>query len=270
MKIYGFIYKTTCLVNGKIYIGQTVRWRDKFYLGSGTAICKAIKRYGKQNFKRKILRLCYSQRELDIWEMVMIKKYNSTDKSIGYNILPGTANEFGSVNPASLPEVREKISKSHVGRFMSDETRRKISISLSGENSPMYGKHHSEDVKRKLSEKAKIRLSKKENNGMYGKRHSRQTCDKISNALRGKYTGEKNPNFGHKWTDEMKENLSKKKRGIKLSEETRNKMRVSQKRNYSIRGNPMSGKMWITNGIENKVMLKTDNIPENWYKGRTL
>ena len=76
MKIYGFIYKTTCLVNGKIYIGQTVRGRDKFYLGSGTAICEAIKRYGKQNKKRKILRLCYSQRELDIWEMVMIKKYN--------------------------------------------------------------------------------------------------------------------------------------------------------------------------------------------------
>ena len=29
-----------------------------------------------------------------------------------------------------------------------------------------------------------------------------------------------------------------------------------------------SGKMWITNGTENKMMLKNELIPTNWYKGR--
>lgn len=34
----------------------------------------------------------------------------------------------------------------------------------------------------------------------------------ISKALTGKLMGDKNPNFGNKWTDEMKKNLSEKKR----------------------------------------------------------
>lgn len=30
------------------------------------------------------------------------------------------------------------------------------------------------------------------------------------------------------------------------------------------------GKMWITNGIESKPIIKGDNIPDGWYKGRTM
>ena len=35
-------------------------------------------------------------------------------------------------------------------------------------------------------------------------------------------------------------------------------------------GNPMVDKHWITNGIECKVVLKTDPIPEGWRKGRFM
>ena len=45
------IYKTTNLVNKKIYIGQDSK-NNPEYLGSGAIVKKAIKKYGKENFKK--------------------------------------------------------------------------------------------------------------------------------------------------------------------------------------------------------------------------
>lgn len=49
------VYRTTCHVNNKIYIGIHKMLGVDDYLGSGTALSKAIKKYGKQNFSREIL-----------------------------------------------------------------------------------------------------------------------------------------------------------------------------------------------------------------------
>lgn len=97
----GIIYKTTNLVNGRIYIGQHWCDTDEFdgYLGSGVSLTNAIKRYGRNNFKRETLRVCDTQLQLDAWEMLYIKKFDSANKKIGYNILPGSANKFGSGSP---------------------------------------------------------------------------------------------------------------------------------------------------------------------------
>lgn len=44
------IYITTNLINGKIYIGQSIH-SNKNYLGSGVKLKKAIDKYGTENFK---------------------------------------------------------------------------------------------------------------------------------------------------------------------------------------------------------------------------
>lgn len=190
MKIYGIIYITTCLVNGKIYIGQTIHWQDKSYLGSGVALCEAVKKYGRNRFKRKILKICYNQKQLDVWELIMIRKYNSTNKSIGYNVLPGTANVFGSINPAHIPEVVEKIRKKKKGKW-------------GGKNCYWYGRTLSEETKKKLSEKAKKRLSDPTKAPMFGKRLSEEAKLKISKSR----TGKRSPRKGVKLSDLTKEKL---------------------------------------------------------------
>ena len=51
------IYKTTNLINGKIYIGKDSNNNPDYY-GSGTALKKAISKYGKENFKKETLDSC--------------------------------------------------------------------------------------------------------------------------------------------------------------------------------------------------------------------
>jgi hypothetical protein len=83
---YGFIYLIENLVNGKKYIGRkyltkagykTVKgkrkklrvesdWRD--YYGSSTSLKEDIDHYGKDNFRRTILRLCKSRGECNYFE----------------------------------------------------------------------------------------------------------------------------------------------------------------------------------------------------------
>lgn len=206
MKIYGIIYITTCLVNGKVYIGQTIHWQDKSYLGSGVALCEAVKKYGRSKFKRKILKVCYNQKQLDAWEMIMIRKYNSTDKSIGYNVLPGTANEFGAVNPTHIPEVVEKIRKKKKDKW-------------GGENCYWYGKTLSEETKKKLSDKAKKRLSDPRNNPMYGKKQSEEARRKIAEKAKGRVGYNKGKRLSEETRKKISESVSKFYKEKNLNEE---------------------------------------------------
>ena len=53
-----------------------------------------------------------------------------------------------------------------------------------GENNPMYGKHHTEEARRKISEANK------------GAVRSEEFRQRISNTLKGKYTGENSHMYG--------------------------------------------------------------------------
>ena len=91
-----YIYKTTNLINHKIYIGLSTKTVEasSTYFGSGVLIIKAISKYGKDNFAKEILIECNSLNTLREEEKASILKYNSTNRKIGYNISPG-----GDTNP---------------------------------------------------------------------------------------------------------------------------------------------------------------------------
>lgn len=90
----GIIYIGKNKINGKIYIGQT--WKSlKSRIGHHyrcrdiMIISRALNKYGKDNFEWEILDKADSQKELDELEILYIKKFNSTNKTIGYNIMSG-------------------------------------------------------------------------------------------------------------------------------------------------------------------------------------
>ena len=198
MKPIGYIYLTTCLVNNKIYIGRHEFDHKKNYIGSGTLFKRAVKKYGKENFKQKILRLCYSLHELKVWEHVYIVKHKSYIRSIGYNIAKGDVNT-SEYNPAKLPEVREKIKakiKERGGlrgannpmyrRKWSDSKRQQM-MELFNNNHPMKGYSHSEETKKHWSEIRK------------GKDPFVNLSEEQKQAIKEKLSGKNNPMYGSRF-----------------------------------------------------------------------
>jgi hypothetical protein len=58
------VYKTTCLVNGKIYIGvHKTRDPDDSYLGSGKVLCQAVEKHGRDAFTKEVLFLFDTRKE---------------------------------------------------------------------------------------------------------------------------------------------------------------------------------------------------------------
>lgn len=165
IKKYHFIYKTTNLINGKIYVGQkSSDYLCESYLGSGRHLKCSINKYGRENFKREIIEFCNSVDHLNEREIHWIEELDARNPKVGYNIakggniiqLRGELNAMygkcGELNPFygkhHTEENRKKMNKT--GMVHSLETRQKLSIARIG-RTPMKGKHHSEETKKKMS-----------------------------------------------------------------------------------------------------------------------
>ena len=126
------VYKTTNIVNDKYYIGVHTCYEDSscknkngecFYLGSGDVLKKAIKKYGRDSFKRIILKRFKTREEALKYEKEIV--ITSSEDELSYNVNKGgvtIVNEDrvrGSNNPCYNKRVsrsqREKMSNSKKG-----------------------------------------------------------------------------------------------------------------------------------------------------------
>ena len=103
----GIIYGMTNLINGKIYVGQTVkglkhRWRQHCWNAKNSPesqpITKAINRYGEENFVVYTLEENIPEINLDLREGIWIFRLRSANKESGYNIFIA-----GRMNAGSRP-----------------------------------------------------------------------------------------------------------------------------------------------------------------------
>lgn len=171
------VYCHTNKINNKKYIGITstnpeYRWRNGNGYKTNTYFYKAIIKYKWDGFNHEILYINLTKEEAFKKEIELIKFYKTTISEFGYNIsFGGTAPMFGLKHSK---ETKLKMSKHNgrywKGRFISKETRLKISQSKIGSIPWNKNKNHSEETKRKISQKAIERLKIKENNPNYGNR----------------------------------------------------------------------------------------------------
>ena len=113
------IYKTTNLINGRWYIGRRIlRSENDPYLGSGKLLKQAIRKHGKENFKREFLHVYDDYQSMIDKERELVNEDVIND-SMSYNI------SFGG-----------------------------LSARLFGKDNGMYGHTHKKSTKRKMSCKA--------------------------------------------------------------------------------------------------------------------
>lgn len=162
------VYKITNTINNRYYIGvhKTTNPNDSYY-GSGLVIKEAIKKYGKENFIKEILFTFENKEEAYNKEKELVNSETLKDPLI-YNV------QIGGIPTIDWTEDRKEI----------------FSKNMSGINHPLFGKHHTEETKKKISEAGK------------GRKHSKETLDKIvSTRLQNK---KPNPKKGKPLTEEDK------------------------------------------------------------------
>lgn len=81
-----------------------------------------------------------------------------------------------------------------------------VSLRVSGEGNPFYGKKHTDVSKQKMSNKAKDRTGDK--NSFYGKNHRDDSKTKIAKSRIDKFCKENNPFYGKKHTEVSKLKMS--------------------------------------------------------------
>ena len=197
-----YLYKIVNTLNGKVYIGQTVntgrRWSDHKWLSKHKQeqyIHRAMNKYGIEKFEYVIIAVCRSSEDANDIEKTLIEQYRSRNQEFGYNIAPGGETPWNK--------------------------------GLSPEQQPMYGKHHSEESRKKISE------------GNIGKKMSPHTDEwkqKCTEWLTGRpvseETGEKlsNSNKGLKRSEQTRKRISEYQSGKNLSSAQKMKISLSKRK----------------------------------------
>ena len=138
-----YVYETTNKINGMIYVGiHFLEERDPIhdgYLGSGDRIIRAVKKYGKENFKKRIIGVYDTRQEAMLIEQQIVTPEFIKDEKT-YNIIVG-GNFCSSLCGELHPSWGKKHTKESL-KIMSEKKR--------GKNHPNWGKPRSEETKRKI------------------------------------------------------------------------------------------------------------------------
>lgn len=189
MRKHYLVYKTTNLVNGKIYIGQHQTYDlNDGYLGSGKLLKQAIKKYGEQNFKREILCECSSLEEMNEKEAEIVND-EFIQRNDTYNIKHGGEGGWDFIN---VKNMNNSVGNAGLGgrqnaRLMNTD--------------PAHKKDFSEKVsnglKKVWEERPEVWANVKHDT-FKGHTHTKEARMKISEAMK-QHIGEKNNAWGTKW-----------------------------------------------------------------------
>jgi len=153
MNKHFIIYQTTNKINGRFYVGMHATTNiDDGYLGSGKRIKAEIKKYGRENFERKVLERLSSKEALVLREKEIVTEHLRADP-LCLNLKNG-----GEGGGTFTDEARRKgiclsnqsLSKrAAVSKAVTESNKRRHAA---GEITPptFAGRKHSEETKQKM------------------------------------------------------------------------------------------------------------------------
>lgn len=116
-----YIYKTTCTITGKYYIGMRKTYKEEdFYKGSGKLLKASIAEHGDESHIKEILEYCENESELRKRESEIINKELLKDE-LCLNMAVGGNGGATMTGRKQSEETIEKRRKSNTGKKRSDK-----------------------------------------------------------------------------------------------------------------------------------------------------
>lgn len=200
------------------------------------------------NIEKKLIEQ-YGRKDLN--EGKLVNMTNGGDGVIGLIQTDEHKRKNSDANKGRVKSV-EHIKKLR-NRIVTEETKQKISNSNKG-------KHHIDETKQKIGDKLKNKYVGNKN-PFYGKKHSVETIKKISEFMKGRKLSE---------TTKKKISISNMGKKRIFSEETKIKMSVSAKQRNIVPPSRKGTRWVVKNGVSKSInMDKLDEfILNGWIRGR--
>ena len=195
--MYGYIYKTTNLMNGRIYIGKRKGKFDIKYFGSGRYILNALNKYGKENFKVEVIEWCEDLNDQNQKEIYWISYYRGLEVPM-YNISNGGDGGDVYSKLSDSDKVKWRANNNFCQGITANRTKEekhKIALKIwktrreNGTDRLTDGqKEYQREVHlgQKVSDETRKKISNtlKKNPPMLGKHHTKETKIKIGLKIR--------------------------------------------------------------------------------------
>lgn len=124
--MHHYFYEIRNKLNGKIYRGiHSTENLEDGYLGSGVGIRAAVKKYGKENFTKTILKEFNTREEAAAYEQANVD-LSFINRKDTYNQITG-GEKYQILGSKLSEEAKQKISESKIGVPRTEEANRKNS-----------------------------------------------------------------------------------------------------------------------------------------------
>lgn len=224
------LYIHTNLKNNKKYIGITCqkpenRWNyGKGYLRN-KHLSGAIKKYGWNGFSHDVVLVNLTKEEAEMFEIEIIKFYNTTNQNLGYNLTSGGSlgSKHSQQTIKKMSRNRKGINNPNFGKKMSQETKDKISKANKGNKLGPLSEERKRKIresnqKRNVSDKTKEKIRK----AITGHVKSKETVEKLRVA-----------GFKRKQSEETRNKISRANKGKVRTKEHVERMKISHKGKHS-------------------------------------
>lgn len=254
--MYGYIYITTNLIDGKKYIGKHKSSKFEFnkYIGSGKILGQAVLKYGKENFKCELLEsvnnvptICFSEEELNTSEFYYTTLYDCVNSDEYYNLIDGGTG--GAQVYASLTDS-EKESRNQRIVLKNKEWWNSVSQSKVDTRSEKWRETY---FSKSDEERRELNMHNSEMQKKYAAGLTPEEREQLNEKLKlGAQKRLSNP--------EVEAERKRKEKETKSHRTSEQKAEYTRKQNFAQRG-----RHYYTNGIET-IKCKPEDVPEGFIQ----
>ena len=199
-KKYHYIYKTTCQITGKFYVGMhSTDDLEDGYLGSGKILKYSLNKHGEENHIKEILEFLPTREALKLREKDIV---NEELLAHPLNINLKYGGEGGWDHVLSNPNYKSPFCNPDIqrrGAILGAKAKKKLLA---------------ENADYRLAISKKISLALKGTTNFLGKTHSEETINKMKASHKGGLIGEKNGSFGTCWVSKDRASFKIKKENL--------------------------------------------------------